>query len=601
VTMMRELLLARHTWELLKPLESNADTINVERHLPTQFMLGPPKAEMFTSPSYGNILANSSSRVQEQDAISPQQARSIIPGSSSEDRSRSISNTLLTPDPSSPVFRQRLDTPRTEFSFDNLTSSDGATHFDIHKVLESQNITNSTTDTPYSPDSVGIRQVHQQQQSRIDRSTSSVAFESAPIVRNRTVPLLSPAPDKGKAGWRSKLTRSRKESIKVPAADGSSLSSSSLESQRLEEISLKSLASSSKSSRAGKSGKNINISLSQNSTLGIFWTQPSIHILDIATSPPTTIRAISTESTCVVAAVTKAFLAYIIGTRDQKLTLRVVNLIQPQVSVVEYRMSTSPWCKSIAICPKENYVVVGFDNSLVRFFKTTISEAPRDDRLHPHHVDCKECPPVDTLSFSNDGLVLLAGTRSPKSGTIQIYQWRFPFLSFQELPTCRYRVPLHESEDNGISSAIYRSGSGPGGDNNLICITTWTQSGIPMLFQPNDNHRSEIRTDASTRQGKLGSRIQCAAFSQSGRELVMVNTKGHVYKIASLNSNPMDIRRIATTKELTAKSDSFAMSFMTLPDEEVIVVAWADSAKAIGYVKKIPLRFDVSCAPLSVM
>lgn len=257
-------------------------------------------------------------------------------------------------------------------------------------------------------------------------------------------------------------------------------------------------------------------------------------------------------------------------------------------------MSTSPWCKSIAICPRENYVVVGFENSLVRFFKTAGTEAPRDDRLHPHHEDCKDCPPVDTLSFSNDGLVLLGGTRSPKNGTIQIFVWKFPFTTVQELSTCRYRVPLHESEDNGISSSVFRSGSGSGNEDNLICITTWTQSGTPLLIQPDDNQRSEIRTDASTRQGRLGNRIQCAAFSPSGKELAMVNERGHVYQIASLNSNPMDIRRVATTKELTAKTDSFSMTFMNLQDEESIVVAWADCTKAIGYVKKIPMRFDVS-------
>lgn len=256
-------------------------------------------------------------------------------------------------------------------------------------------------------------------------------------------------------------------------------------------------------------------------------------------------------------------------------------------------MSSSPWCKSIAICPKENYVVVGFENSTVRFFKTSnTTESSREDRLHPHHDDCKDCPPVDSLSFSNDGLVLLAGTRSPKSGTIQIYAWRFPFLSFQELSTCRYRVPLHESEDNGISSAIFRSG--PGSDENLICISTWTQSGLPMLIQPEDNHRSEIRTDISNRQGRLGSRIQCASFSPSGKELAMVNEKGHLYQISSLNSNPMDIRRIATSKEFTTKSESFSMAFMTLSDEDSIVLAWVDSARSMGYVKKIPMRFDVS-------
>ena len=43
--MLREIPLARHAWELLKPLQSNADTVNVERHLPTQFQLAPPKFE----------------------------------------------------------------------------------------------------------------------------------------------------------------------------------------------------------------------------------------------------------------------------------------------------------------------------------------------------------------------------------------------------------------------------------------------------------------------------------------------------------------------------------------------------------------------------
>jgi hypothetical protein len=109
-----------------------------------------------------------------------------------------------------------------------------------------------------------------------------------------------------------------------------------------------------------------------------------------------------------------------------------------------------------------------------------------------------------------------------------------------------------------------------------------------MLIQPQDGYRSEIRTEASGRHSKLGNRVQCAAFSPSGKELVMVNDKGHIYQVSNLNSSPMDVRRIASSKELTAKSDSFAMSFMSLSDEEHIVVAWADSSRAIGWIRKIP-------------
>jgi len=77
----------------------------------------------------------------------------------------------------------------------------------------------------------------------------------------------------------------------------------------------------------------------------------------------------------------------------------------------------------------------------------------------------------------------------------------------------------------------------------------------------------------------------------------MVNDKGHLYIISNLNSNPLEVKRIATSKELTSKSDWFTMSFMSLPDEEAIVLAWADSSKGIGYIKKIPVKYNVSRSP----
>jgi len=220
-------------------------------------------------------------------------------------------------------------------------------------------------------------------------------------------------------------------------------------------------------------------------------------------------------------------------------------------------------------------------------------EQPREDRLHAlYHTDCRNCPSVDTLAFSNDGLVLLASTRSSRNGLIQIYSWRYPFHAFQELTTCRYPVPLHESEDNGVSSASFCQGFN--GEESLVCVTTWTQSGTPVLIQPRDGYRSEIQTDVTGRHSRLGNRIQCAAFSPLGTELVMVNDKGHVFQVSNLNSSPMDIRRIASSKELPAKSDSFAMAFMNLSDEEYVVLAWADSTRATGWVKKVRLTSRVS-------
>lgn len=224
--------------------------------------------------------------------------------------------------PHSPVFQQGVDCLRAEFSSDYLTSSDGVTQIGTLKYSEPPSASRTVIEAPFSPDSIETRQAYQYAGNQ--RSKSSVAVNPVPIqvLGSRTVPVLSAPPDKGKSGWRSKLTRSRKESHK-PSADSSSLSSTTLESQRLDEVSLKSLTNVSKGAVKGKSGKNINVQLSQNSTHALFWTPSSIQLLDLGESPPALVRMISTESTCVLAAVTKVHLAYIIGTRDQKLTVTV--------------------------------------------------------------------------------------------------------------------------------------------------------------------------------------------------------------------------------------------------------------------------------------
>lgn len=263
--------------------------------------------------------------------------------------------------------------------------------------------------------------------------------------------------------------------------------------------------------------------------------------------------------------------------------------LQSSAPVVEYPLPPNLWASSIAISPNETTVAVGFTNATVYFFKTTRSAEPREDRLHSRtHKECEDCPEVDTLSYSDDGIHLLASTRSAKSGSIQIYFWMTPMQASQELVSCRYHVPLHESEDRGLSSAIFRSRTGI--EEVLVCVTTWTQSGVPVLVHPKTGQKTDIRTEPN-RSGKLGSRIQCASFSPSGKELAMVNEKGHLYLISSLNSTPLDIRKIATSRELTIKSDSFAMAFTSLPDEEAaIVMAWIDPGKAEkGVIRKIPL------------
>ncbi|TQW08003.1 WD40 repeat protein [Cordyceps javanica] len=349
------------------------------------------------------------------------------------------------------------------------------------------------------------------------------------------------------------------------SGESSSISSNQIDEQPMEEIPLKGLISSGlKTAAKTKAVANIHVALSQNSAYGLLWSQSMIHVWDLSTTPPSQIRTIPTESTCILATVGRRYVAYVMGSREQKLTLRIMDLTQTM--------------------PKENYVVVGFENSLVRFFKTATSGQPREDYLHSNlHNPCKNCASVDTLAFSQDGLSLVASTRSGK-GVVQIYLWRFPFDSYEELAGCRYPVPMHESEDNGISSVMMRSQQGA--EEGLICVTTWTQSGTPVLIQQSDGHRTEVKPASSTIHGKLGNRIKSAAFSASGRELALVNDKGHLYLVSNLNAMPIDIRRKATSRELTSKNCALVLSFMTLASEEAAVMLWVDPSRGRAFMRK---------------
>ena len=48
-----------------------------------------------------------------------------------------------------------------------------------------------------------------------------------------------------------------------------------------------------------------------------------IQVFDLGTSPPTLMKTIPTDSSCIVAAVARTHLAYVVGSRDQRLTVCV--------------------------------------------------------------------------------------------------------------------------------------------------------------------------------------------------------------------------------------------------------------------------------------
>ena len=316
ITLAREAPLARRAWELLRPLEPDADTINVERHLPAKFQLAPPKFDggLF-APGYGNALNAADQRP-------PARERPRVDSSASADRARLVS----------PLSPQSSGLPQPPFSFhaEVFSPDDQAeqgkrgqdyTPLQAHAQDHAQDTAYLHLDPNLPADPSGSSQFRgSHSHSGADLSPIMSPTESTALSSSRTAPLINTPPEKGKSKWRLKFAGTRKPSIGT-SADSSSLSSTALEAQKLEEIPLGSLCSVSKSAARGKSSKNVHVELSKSSSLALFWTQLSIHVWDVGVSPPIMTRSIPTESTCILATVAKLHLAYVIGTRDQKLTV----------------------------------------------------------------------------------------------------------------------------------------------------------------------------------------------------------------------------------------------------------------------------------------
>ncbi|KAK2747293.1 hypothetical protein FQN57_002191 [Myotisia sp. PD_48] len=554
VTLAREIPLARETWALLNCINFRAERLSEQRHDSPPFQLSPPKITSETPNAY------------------PYPPKHVIDSPTSFRRSPSDNYPPVSPGPD-PFGQEPTSAPITE-------------------------VVSPYEDTPQNPFAfpppvrTGQQQeVGTQQKPRAGAQMATQPPQTSPSLQHRIM-----HPEKPKIKW--KFISKRDHHSKT--ADTTSSSSGSLENLKPEEICLKSLISPAKSQGKGKGAKMmVNVYLSQNSTHALFWTPPIIQVWDVGGSPASLSRIIPTDGSCLLAAVTRRYLAYIVASSDQKLSLRIVDLTRQASQPLQYQMPSSPWCKSIAISPLETYVVVGFENALVRYFKASGPEPQKELRLHHrYHAKCNAlCPSVDTLAFSNDGEVLIASTRQSTTGVIKTFRQRAQNPTFEELSGCHYNVPLHESEDNGVSAAVYRPGTH--GEEDLVCLTTWTQSGTPILMQPENGHKIEIKSDSSGHQRRLGNRIQSATFSLSGRLLGMVNDRGHLYLVSNLNSSIMEARRLATSKELTTKSLSFAMSFMILHEDESIVLAWTDSQKCMGYVKRIPIPIAHSESSLS--
>ena len=290
---------------MLKPLQPNTESISAERHLPDQFQLTPPKSEPgLTMDAVYNDLHSQIDTLHTIQEISTLSSGS--PGNVTPHTLPLAAKTRMSPPALSKEFPKANVRRADVLQAEHVGSIDGIAKIDEQVKVDGNSLVGPPTPTsppparsPTRPDSRPV--------SPPGKGTSrsgSISYSKRDGKKD----------GKSKWGFR-RLGLARRDSV-VQSADTSSISSSTLEQQKLEDISLKSLINASKGHARG-----INVSLAANSTRALFWTPGMIQIWDVGTSPPTFTRSISPENTCLMAAVTKSFLAYIAGPSDQKLTV----------------------------------------------------------------------------------------------------------------------------------------------------------------------------------------------------------------------------------------------------------------------------------------
>jgi len=308
VTLAREVTIARQTWELIEPLRPDADTINVERHLRPPFQMWPPKLDpsgMVVPPTTSSGIVTSGYEMVNGPLSSLNPPGTQILASPAVDQPGSGNAGLVSPDSPTVPHASPIPMQTVPFHPDISTGSGKRTQEETDLSHVNGEATMSSDPLSSSGGSAGVQRPVDTEQPR-----------SPPTPQTNPV---TPGQEKNRfAGFLSKL---RPSNSNTSPGDSSSSSSGSLEAQKQELISLGSLLSAQRQTRVRPS-KNISVALSQTSALALFWTQFAIQVWDVGTSPPRPVRTITPESTCLLATVAKEHLAYIVGNRDQKLTVR---------------------------------------------------------------------------------------------------------------------------------------------------------------------------------------------------------------------------------------------------------------------------------------
>ncbi|KAI9773679.1 MAG: hypothetical protein M1840_006953 [Geoglossum simile] len=186
--------------------------------------------------------------------------------------------------------------------------------------------------------------------------------------------------------------------------------------------------------------------------------------------------------------------------------------------------------------------------------------------------------PVVALSFSPDGSQLAATVRDGTAAST--YMSPRPFTQLTG-PYIDRSLGVREDDDQGVSSAICCA------ERNLLCVTYWTRSGIPLLIDYAS--RKSRQLDNRTIKLDIGTRIQQAVFSRSGHALILINNKGSIFKITIDDIDHIRAEEIGGSRVLSrviGKSQILDMKIAA--DERSLKVVWVkNSSRAV--VNSYPL------------
>lgn len=297
----------------MSSIEFNADPISVERHVSSSFRLLPPKARgqtpMPVSPGY-TFYSDTGDQISPESAfhppLAPHPIHNTFSGSAPLHRSPSVDHGISPVSPGQVPGHHGVGYDSSFHSQFPPRPTQRPTSPEADKIK------------PLPTQSVGRTKSFSRQIPFFKGATSSQAAETTTTSTSSTSHPENVSAGKGMSRWISKLGGSKKDTTHPVPADTNSLSSSTLEAQKPEEISLQSLKNPKPNTKA-KAPKHINVGISQSSSHVLFWTPQYIYVWDAGVSPAAHIAAVPTDGQCLLAAVTKTYLAYVVGGRDQKL------------------------------------------------------------------------------------------------------------------------------------------------------------------------------------------------------------------------------------------------------------------------------------------